>query len=187
LIPIIELLTDSPALIIIIWLVAILIAGMWVRRPKEKEDKPKVAKAKKEKTKKAKVKGPLMKQMKKMISETEKGKGLSVPSVRTRQEIITQIFESKMNAINLKPSTDGGYVPMSYTPLARFLKERGVAEDTISAILTGLMEEEHEVEVRDIIDAAADSPEVNLIGNELEMAKQLAVDEWRKMRGSGNV
>jgi len=182
LIQIIELLSNPLTIIIVAWVVAVIVAGVWVRRPK---DKP--AKTKPVKTKPVKFKGPMMKQIKKMISETEKGKGLSVPPVRTRQEIITQIFESKMNAIHLTPSTDSGYVPVSYTPLARFLKERGVADDTISAILAGLMEEEHEVEVRDIIDAAADSPEVNLIGNELDMAKQLAVDEWKKMRESGNV
>lgn len=185
LIQIIELLTDPLTVIIIIWLVAGIIGGIWARKPKDKAAPPKKGKTKAEKVKPAKFKGPMMKQLQKMIGETEKGKSLSVPSVRTRQEIITQIFESKMNEINLTPSTDSGYVPVSSTPLARFLKDRGVADDTIDAIIAGLMEEEHEAEVRDIIDATADSPEVNLIGNELDEAKELAVDEWRKLRESG--
>jgi hypothetical protein len=175
LIQIMELITNPLVLIILAWLIAIVFAGIWVRKPKDKVAKVKVVKQK----------GPLMKQIGKMMSETEKGKELSVPPVRTRQEIITQIFESKMNAMGLVPSTDSGYVPVSYTPLSRFLKERGVPDDTISAILAGLMEEENEVEVRDIIDAAADSPEVNLIGNELDMAKQLAVEEWKNLRETG--
>jgi hypothetical protein len=174
-------LTDPLVLIVIIWIVAIVVAGIWTRRPKDRASKPEP-----KKTKVVKVKGPLMKQISKMISETEKGKELSVPPVRTRQEIVTQLFESKMNAINLTPSKDSGYVPVSYTPLARFLKERGVPDDTISAILAGLMEEEHEAEVRDIIDATADSPDVNLVGNELDKAKELAVEEWKNLRKSGN-
>jgi hypothetical protein len=174
-------LTDPLVLIVIAWIIAIVVAGIWVRRPKDKV--PKTASSK---TKVAKVKGPLMKQIGKMLSETDKGKALSVPPVRTRQEIVTQLFESKMNAINLTPSKDSGYVPVSYTPLARFLKERGVPDDTISAILAGLMEEENEAEVRDIIDAAADSPDVNLVGNELNKAKELAIEEWKNLRESGN-
>ncbi len=184
-IQIIELLLHPLTLIIIIWLIAAIIGGIWVRKPKEKAAKTKPAKTKVAKAKPTKFKGPMMKQIKKMIGETEKGKNLSVPSVRTRQEIITQLFESKMNLINLTPSTDSGYVPVSHTPLARFLKERGVADDTISAILAGLMEEEHEAEVRNIIDATADSPEVNLIGHELDEAKELAVEEWKRLRESG--
>ena len=186
LIQIIEILSDPLTIIILIWLVAGIIGGIWARKPKEKAAPPKKGKMKAKKTKPVKFKGPMMKQLQKMISETEKGKSLSVPSVRTRQEIITQLFESKMNQVNLKPSTDSGYVPVSYTPLARFLKDRGVADDTIDAIIAGLMEEKHEAEVRDIIDAAADSPEVNLIGHELDEAKDLAVDEWKRLRESMN-
>jgi hypothetical protein len=169
LIPIIELLTDPLVLIAIACIIVVAVAAARTRRPR---------------TKIANVKGPLMKQMGKMIRETEKRTTLSVPTVRSRQEIVTQMFESKMHAIDLKPSTDSGYVPMSHTPLSRFLKERGVPDDTISAILAGLLEEEHEAEVRDIIDAAADSPDVNLIGNELDKAKELAVEEWKSLRGS---
>jgi hypothetical protein len=165
------LFTDPLFLIVIVWILAALAAAIWVRRPR---------------TKVAKVKGPLMKQIGKMIGETEKGNKLSVPAVRTRQEIITRMFESKMDAIGLEPSKDGGYIPVSSTPLARFLKERGVPDDTINAILAGLMEEERETEVRAIIDAAADSPEINLVGNELDKAKDLAVEEWKNLRASGN-
>ena len=178
---IIEFLTDPLTLIVIAWFVAIIVAGIWVKRPKEKG-----AKTKQAKTKPAKFKGPMMKQIGKMISETEKGKQLSVPSVRSRQEIITEIFESKMEAINLTPSKDSGNIPLSFTPLARFLKERGVADNTISAILAGLMEVETEDDVRNIIDATADSTEVNLIGKELDRANELAVEEWKNLRESGN-
>lgn len=183
----IELLTEPLSIIIITWIVAIIVAGIWSRRPKEKAPQTKTAKVKPSKTKPASFKGPMMKQIRKMISETEKGKELSVPPVRSRQEIITQIFESKMNAIDLTPSKDSGNIPVSYTPLARFLKDRGVTDDTISAILAGLMEVEDEADVRNIIDATADSKEVNLIGEELDKAKTLAVDEWKKMAEFENV
>jgi len=176
-----ELITDPLVLIIIAWFIAVIFTGIWVRRPKDKAAKTKVTK-----TKVTKHKGPLMKQIGKMISDTEKGKELSVPPVRTRQEIITEIFESKMNAIDLTPSKDSGHVPVSYTPLARFLKERGVVEDTINALLSGLMEVESEDEVRDIIDALSESPEVNLVGNELGKAIELALEEWKNLRESGN-
>jgi hypothetical protein len=89
-----------------------------------------------------------------------------------------------MKSVGLKPSSDSGYIPVSYTPLARFLKDRGVQDDTIGAILAGLMEEETAESVRGIIDAAADTPGVDLIGEELEKAKLLGVEEWKNLRRS---
>jgi hypothetical protein len=127
---------------------------------------------------------PVMKQMLRMTSELDKGKEVSEPVVRSRQDIITQKFNSQMQAAGLEPSTSSGYVPVSHTPLARFLIERGVQNDTVSAILDGLMEEENETDVQAIIDAAADTPGVDLTGAELEKAKQLAVDEWNNVRRS---
>lgn len=51
--------------------------------------------------------------------------------VRSRQEIITEIFESKMHSIGLEPSKDDGYM----TLFSRFLRERGVANDAIHNLL----------------------------------------------------
>ncbi len=127
---------------------------------------------------------PMLKQIHRMSSEVEKGKKITEPVVRSRQDIITQKFNSQMNEVGLEPATDSGYIPVSYTPLARFLKERGVQDDTVSAILAGLMEEENEADVQAIIDAAADTPGVDLTGAELEKAKQLAIDEWNNVRRS---
>jgi len=125
---------------------------------------------------------PVVKQMRRMLADVDKEKELIEPAVQSRQDIITKRFESQMNAIGLEPSTDSGYVPVSYTPLARYLIERGVSDDTVGAILDGLMEEASEESVREIIDAAADTPDVDLTGEELEKAKQLAVDEWNNIR-----
>ena len=125
---------------------------------------------------------PIVKQMRRMISEVDKEKDMKEPVVKTRQDIITEKFNSQMQSIGLDPATDGGYVPVSHTPLARFLKDRGVHEDTVSAILDGLMEEESEIEVRAIIDAAADTPGVDLTGAELVEAQDLAVTEWTNSR-----
>ena len=126
---------------------------------------------------------PIVKQMRRMVSEVDKEK-VKEPVVQTRQEIITKKFNSQMHSIGLEPATDSGYVPVSHTPLARFLVERGVHEDTVSAILAGLMEEEGEAEVRAIIDAAADTPGVDLTGEELAKAQDLAVVEWTNLRRS---
>ncbi len=126
---------------------------------------------------------PILKQIRRMVSEVDKEK-MKEPVVQTRQEIITKKFNSQMHSIGLEPATDSGYVPVSHTPLARFLVERGVHEDTVSAILTGLMEEEDEAQVRAIIDAAADTPGVDLTGEELAKAQDLAVVEWTNLRRS---
>ncbi|MFX1483756.1 MAG: hypothetical protein ACFFCP_11290 [Promethearchaeota archaeon] len=130
---------------------------------------------------------PFARQMKRMVLDIDKEREISEPAVQSRQEIITTMFESQMSKIGLKPSMDSGYIPVSYTPLARYLKERGVPDDTVDAILSGLMEEETEQNVRDIIDATAETPDVDLTGVELEKAKQLAVDEWRNIRGIKDV
>lgn len=175
---------DPLILIATLWVVGIIIAVAIFRRPKGPKDP---TKPKKPKRTKIKAKGHLMKQIQKMDGQAEKGKELTVPPVRSRQEIITQLFESKTNAIGLKASTEGGFVPVSHTPLARFLKDRNVAEDTVSAIIVGIMEEENEADVRTIIEVAADSPEINLIGGELEKAKELAVEEWRNVRTPSDV
>lgn len=190
---ILDLFSNPLILIITIWIIGVIIAIVLYRRSKgEKPEKGETPEkggklAKEPKKSKIKVKGPLMKQMGKMVSEIDKGKELTVPPIRSREEITTQMFESKMNAIGLEASKSSGYVPVSYTPLARFLKERGVPEDTVSAIIAGILEEEGEAEVRAIIDAAAESPEVNLVGNELEKAKQLAVDEWANVKKAPEV
>jgi hypothetical protein len=127
---------------------------------------------------------PVVRQMRRMASELEKDKDLSDPVVQSRRDIITQKFNSQMQEIGLEPSADSGYVPASHTPLARFLKDRGVHEDTVGAILAGIMEEENEAEVRAIIDAAADTPDVDLTGEELAKAQDLAVTEWTNAKRS---
>jgi len=126
---------------------------------------------------------PIAKQMRRMLIDIDREREIIEPSVQSRQDIITKKFASQMTAIGLEPSSDSGYVPVSYTPLARFLKDRGVNDDTVGAILDGLMQEVSEESVREIIDAAADTPDVDLTGEELEKAKRLAVDEWNNLRG----
>ena len=181
------ILNDALILIAIFWIVGIVIAVFLLKRTKGSKKSKDIIEPKKPKRTKIKAKGHLMKQIQKMDGQAEKGKELTVPPVRSRQEIITQLFESKTNAIGLEASTEGGFVPVSYTPLARFLKDRNVAEDTVSAIIVGIMEEENEADVRTIIEVAADSPEVDLTGDELEKAKELAVEEWRNVKAPSEV
>ncbi|MGY5859424.1 MAG: hypothetical protein RTU63_08635 [Candidatus Thorarchaeota archaeon] len=81
-------------------------------------------------------------------------------SVRSRQEIIREIFESKMHSIGLEPSKDSGDIAVPSTPLSRYLKEKGIPEDKIEAIIAIIarLEEESDEDIMDIIDAAMDSP-----------------------------
>lgn len=130
---------------------------------------------------------PVLKQMHRMTSQIDKEKTISDPAVQSRDEIISKKFNSQMKELGLEPAADSGYIPVSHTPLARFLKERGVHEDTIGAILAGLMEEENEADVRSIIDAAAETPGVDLTGAELTKAQDLAVEEWTNARRSREV
>ena len=176
---ILGLFEDPLILIASLWIIGIIIAVAIFRKSKGSMEPARPTKLK---TSKVKVKGHLIKQMQKMSSEAERNKDLTVPLVRTRQEIVSEMFESKTRAIGLVASTSSGHIPISYTPLARFLKERNVATDTVSAIIAGLMEEENEEDVKAIIEAAADSPGVNLIGAELDKAKMLAVEEWRNVK-----
>lgn len=125
---------------------------------------------------------PIIKRINKMKKLIEKDKKFSVSETRTREEIITELFVEKMEIIGIKPSTDSGYIPTSQTPLARYLRRFGVADDIIDAILAGLAEEQSEKAVREIIEAAADTPEVKLEGDYLKQAQDLAVEEWTKLK-----
>ena len=125
---------------------------------------------------------PIVKQMRKMISQAQKGKDMEPPAVKSRQEMITDIFGTKMAALGLTPSEASGHVPTSYTPLARFLRDRGVSDDIISAILDGLMEAETPAEVLEIINAASETPDMNLGPMDIEKARELAVEEWKNLR-----
>jgi hypothetical protein len=123
-------------------------------------------------------KTPIMKQIQKMKSAVDKGRPPQDGTTRSRQTIITSLFEEKMESVGLEPSTDSGHIPISQTPLASFLSEHGVNEDTVGAILGELKQIESEAEIVDIIDAVAETPGVVLQGEDVVIAKRLAVDEW---------
>jgi len=172
---------DPLILIGTLWVIGIVIAVAIFKKSKEVKA-PGKTKPSKQKRDSVKVKGYLMKPMRKMASEAEKGKKLSVPQVRSRDEIITEMFESKLEEIGIKPSTSSGHVPVSYTPLAIYLKEREVTDDIVGALLEGIMEEDSEEDVKGIL--IASSPELGLVGSELEKAINLAVEEWRNVKKS---
>lgn len=125
---------------------------------------------------------PIIKKLRKMSSDVEKGKNPKVPETRSREQIITSQFEDDLVAVGLTPSTNSNYIPSAQTPLAKYLGKFGASDKVIDAILQGLAEEENEDSVREIIEAAAETPEVNLQGEYLIRAMDLAVDEWSKMR-----
>ena len=151
---IMALFMDPLILIGTLWVIGIVIAVAIFRKSQGSKAPPKVkhSKPSKQKESKVKVKGHLMKPMKKMASEAEKGKKLSVPQVRSRDDLIAEMFESKLSAIGIKASTSSGHVPVSYTPFALYLKNRGVEDDIVGALLEGIMEEDSEEAVRGIIE-----------------------------------
>lgn len=119
-----------------------------------------------------------------MQKAIEKGKRLPDLEVESRQAIVTRLFVERMLAAGLEPSMDSGYVPISYTPLARFLRDCGISDVIAEAILSGIMEETTEDGVRIIIEASVDTPGISLTDDELKQAQDLAVDEWRRKKKS---
>ncbi len=77
---------------------------------------------------------------------------------RTRQEIITDIFESKVRTINLEPPKNDDCFVVSHTRLSRLLRERGISEDIVDSIIAGIQEDCDEEAIIDIVIAAIDSP-----------------------------
>ncbi|MHA2162967.1 MAG: hypothetical protein ACXABF_11140 [Candidatus Thorarchaeota archaeon] len=165
----IDQIMHPPLLYIVPILLVLIIVGIAIRRSKRSS------------------KAPIMKQIGKMLSTVEKGKIPDEPTVSSRQEIVTNLFESKMQAVGVEPSKDSGYIPTSQTPLAQYLRKYEIPDDIIDAILAGLQEESTEEDVRAIIDAAADTPDVNLDGIFLDKAKDLAVEEWKRARGRSDL
>ncbi|MHA1772398.1 MAG: hypothetical protein ACTSYL_12020 [Candidatus Thorarchaeota archaeon] len=127
---------------------------------------------------------PAIKQVKKMQKAIEKGKRLPDLEVASRQDIVTRLFVNRMMEAGLEPSADSGYVPVSYTPLARFLRDCGLSDVIAEAILSGILEETTEEGVRTIIAASADTPDISLTQDELKHAQDLAVEEWRRKKKS---
>lgn len=125
---------------------------------------------------------PAVGKIQRMLGDVEKERTVKAPEVKSRETIVTELFESEMRSVGLQPSTESGYIPVSYTPLARFLAERGIANDIASAISAGLKEEESEEDVRNIIDAAAATPDIELTPEEIKKAQDLAVEEWNRVR-----
>lgn len=163
-IDILNLLTDTMFLLLVILVVCLILIARLAIKPQGPRD------------------SNVVRRMRRMIGQIDKEKPVEAPPVKSRQQIITGMFGTKMAALGLEPATDSGYVPVSYTPLARFLKERGVSDDIASAILDGVMEEETEGAVRAIIDAAAETPEFQLGPKDLEQARELAIQEWKNLR-----
>jgi hypothetical protein len=131
-------------------------------------------------------KSPTLKMMYKMKSTIQKGKEPAEPIVRSRQDIITEYFEEKMNSLGLEPSRESGHIPISQTPLADHLRAYGVTEDLAGAIISELPHLETKEQVEELIEAAAESAGVNLQGDAYKMAQHLAVDEWMRSREKGS-
>ena len=125
---------------------------------------------------------PILKKLKKMKGDIDKGKNPKIPETNSRQVLITEVFVEELGAIGLEPSSDSGYIPSSQTPLAKYLRRFGVADDIIDAIIAGLADDESAESVRMVIDAAADTPDIDLQGEYLTRAKDIAVEEWEKRR-----
>ena len=125
---------------------------------------------------------PIITYMSKMMSRIEKGKPIKDVPSKSRRHIITESFEEKMHAVGMQPSTDSGHIPTSRTPLAKYLLDHGVAESTTDVIISELGALESKEAVNDILDAAAEGEGVSFTDLELNMTKQLALEEWLRSR-----
>jgi hypothetical protein len=161
----ITLLFEPPAIYFVVVLIVLIVIGAAIRRRPKGPAGP-----------------PIIKRMSKMMSRIEKGKPIKDAPVKSRQDIITESFEEKMHAVGLKPSTDSGHIPTSRTPLAKYLLDHGVAESTTDAIVSELSGLESKDAVKEILEAAAESEGVSFTSVELDMAKQLALEEWLRSR-----
>ncbi|TFG05165.1 hypothetical protein EU538_11585 [Candidatus Thorarchaeota archaeon] len=130
-----------------------------------------------------KGKGPVMKQIRKMISAIEKHKDFDEIEVKSRQELITEQFLGKLQKLDLTLSEASGYVPASYVPFALLLKKLDVPENITEALLQGIEEAESEESVRGMIGAALEAADIDLEDEELHEAEDLGLEEWRKVQG----
>jgi len=161
----IALLLEPPAIYVVAILIVLIGLGVAIRRRPKGPEGP-----------------PIIKRMSKMMSRIEKGKPIKDAPVKSRQDIITESFEGKMYAVGLQPSSSSGHIPTSRTPLAKYLLDHGVAESTTDAIINELGELESKEAVKEIMDAAAEGEDASFSSVELDMAKQLALEEWLRSR-----
>ncbi len=159
------LLLEPPGVYFVAVLIVLIVIGVAIRRRPKGPEGP-----------------PIIKQMSKMMSRIEKGKTIKDVPVKSRQDIITESFEEKMHAVGLEPSTGSGHIPTSRTPLAKCLLDHGVDESTTDTIISELSDLESKEAVKEIMDAAAESEGVSFTGVELDMAMQLALEEWLRSR-----
>ncbi|MGV9168729.1 MAG: hypothetical protein ACOC38_02185 [Promethearchaeia archaeon] len=122
-----------------------------------------------------------IRKIKDMHSDIKKGKEPKAPVAKSRQEIITDIFESKMNKIGLEPSSEAGYIPVSTGDFSDYMIQHGVDIDTMRAILDDLPTLKRP-EVFDVVEAATEMQGVDFNVREVEEAKQLALNEWQRHR-----
>ena len=161
----IAMLLEPPAIYFVAILIVLIVMGAAIRRRSKGPTGP-----------------PIIKRMSKMMSRIEKGKPIKDAPVKSRQDIVSEIFEEKMHAVGLEPSTDSGHIPTSRTPLAKYLLDHGVTESTTDAIVSELGGLESKEAVKEILEAAAEGEGVGFAGVELDMAKQLAIEEWLRSR-----
>ncbi len=128
----------------------------------------------------------VFKEIERLQAALKKERVPEIPQVPSRTELIQSIFAEKMQAAGLtfEPS-EGDSVAVPYTRFTLFLRDIGMSDEMIDALLTGIGEAENEAEVRLLISAAADTLEISLKSEHIQTAEQLAVEEWRRIRRLG--
>jgi hypothetical protein len=114
-----------------------------------------------------------------MHSAIKKGNQPDIPVTRSRQDITSELFESKMNKIGLEPASEAGFIPVSTGDFADYMIEHGVDPDTMRAILDDLPTLKRE-EMFDVVEAATEMRDVDFTNREVEEAKKLALNEWKR-------
>ncbi len=126
----------------------------------------------------------VFKELERLQNSLKRGKPLERTQVPSRTEMIRAIFADKMHVVGLEL---GEYshdvsVTVPYTKFTTFLKDVGVSDDMIDALLTGIGEAENEDDVCLLVEAAAETPELPIKGEQIKIVEKLAIDEWRRVR-----
>ncbi|TXT57354.1 MAG: hypothetical protein BAJATHORv1_10054 [Candidatus Thorarchaeota archaeon] len=167
---IINLLLDPIVLVLLIVVIVIIAIAASRRGPKAPSGPPEV------------------KIMLKMKSTVEKGRDVESPPVKSREEIISDMYESKLEEIGIKPPKEGGHIPLVASSdlsqkLVEYQEQMGaISDDDIEATVEGIHSAEGAREVTDIIDMVADV--IGLDEDDKKELQQLAHQEWKRHKDS---
>ncbi|MBD3406468.1 MAG: hypothetical protein GF411_10180 [Candidatus Lokiarchaeota archaeon] len=131
---------------------------------------------------------PILKILVKMKSAVEKGSKVDVPIAKTRQQLITETFEPKLQEAGIELPKKGGYIPLVASSdlsqkLVEYKEQTGkFDDDEIEATIEGIHAAETEKEVDDIAETVSDH--LGLSDSQKQELGHLAREEWNRHKDS---